>query len=156
MPNQINNFFSIFLNPVLLPALFAWLLAQFLKVVIELMRYKRFRPLLIVASGGMPSSHTSFSIALSTSVGLHSGFNSVIFGVTFAYAIIVMTDATGVRQAAGKHAVVLNRMLEKLYDAKELDFGKLKELIGHKPMEVLAGAILGVVVGIVWWLIIVY
>ena len=93
----------------------------------------------------MPSSHSAGVMGLSTSVGLISGFDSVIFAVAIGYALVTMYDAAGVRRAAGKTAACLNRMMEDFYkhDVQAIG-GKLKELLGHTPLEVIAGAIFGI------------
>ena len=93
----------------------------------------------------MPSSHSAGVMGLSTSVGLIAGFNSLIFAVALGYALVTMYDAAGVRRAAGKTAACLNRMMEDFYkhDVQAIG-GKLKELLGHTPFEVIMGAIYGV------------
>ena len=94
----------------------------------------------------MPSSHSAGVMGLSTAVGLIEGFSSVIFAVAFGYALVTMYDATGIRRAAGKTAACLNRMMDDFYhhDVQSIG-GKLKELLGHTPMEVVVGATFGVI-----------
>ena len=95
----------------------------------------------------MPSSHSAFVTSLSTAVGIELGFDSVIFALAAAFAVVVMYDASGVRRAAGRQAKVLNAILEDL-NRRELHPERLRELLGHTPFEVLVGALLGVVVAV--------
>jgi uncharacterized protein len=98
----------------------------------------------------MPSSHAASVSALSTMVGLHEGFRSTLFGVTLFFSLIVMYDAAGLRRAAGRHAVVLNRLIDEHFKNPEEGAQKLMELLGHTPLEVLVGALLGVGSAILW------
>ncbi|MCL2566211.1 MAG: divergent PAP2 family protein [Defluviitaleaceae bacterium] len=135
-------------NIVLLSAILAWALAQFLKVIIELLRVRRIKPGLMFSTGGMPSSHSSFMAAMATAVGLGSGFDSVIFAVAAAISLVVMSDAAGVRRAAGKQAKVINSLVENIENTGIVLDKKLKELLGHTPIEVACGAILGICIAI--------
>lgn len=98
----------------------------------------------------MPSSHAASVSALSTSVGLEEGFRSTLFGVTLFFSLIVMYDAAGLRRAAGRHAAVLNRLIDEHFKHPEEGAQKLMELLGHTPLEVLAGSILGTLTAVVW------
>lgn len=102
----------------------------------------------IVRTGGMPSSHTATVFALSTMVGLREGFDSTIFAVTAMFSLIVTYDATGVRRAAGKQAAVINRIVKELQMEHKVGRERLVELLGHTPLEVLVGAIIGIVMGV--------
>ncbi|MEW6308214.1 MAG: divergent PAP2 family protein [Bacillota bacterium] len=135
-------------NEVLIAALLAWFLAQVLKVPIYMFREKRVDFRWLVSTGGMPSSHTSFVTALSAAVGMAEGLNSPLFAVATVFALIVMYDAAGVRQAAGKQAQVLNKIVDELATRHVLQERRLKELLGHTPVEVLAGALLGITVAV--------
>ncbi len=124
----------------------SWFIAQFLKFVFVMLKYKKLDFRRLVGSGGMPSGHSAFMVSLATVTTKHFGFASFEFGLTAAVSIIVMYDATGVRRAAGKQAQVLNKIIfsqEHNINVEE----KLKELIGHTPVEVLVGALLGVFLG---------
>jgi acid phosphatase family membrane protein YuiD len=103
-----------------------------------------------VETGGMPSSHSASVAALSTAVGLQEGFASAIFGVTLYFSLIVMYDAAGLRRNAGRQAAVLNRLIERHFRHPEDDTQRLMELLGHTPLEVLVGALLGVVSALLW------
>jgi len=102
-----------------------------------------------VATGGMPSSHAASVAALSTCVGLNEGFRSTMFGAVLFFSLIVMYDAAGLRRAAGRHAAVLNRLIEEHF-RDQSDAHRLIELLGHTPLEVLVGALLGVATALTW------
>ncbi len=119
-----------------------WLIAQVIKVVNDLIVYRKLNMRRLWGSGGMPSSHAATVMSLTTVVGIVNGWDSAIFAVSFVFAIVVMYDAAGVRRAAGKQAKVLNQMIEeKGMHMKE----RLTELLGHTPFEVFMGALLGIV-----------
>ncbi|MFI5371010.1 MAG: divergent PAP2 family protein [Candidatus Eisenbacteria bacterium] len=103
-----------------------------------------------VETGGMPSSHSASVAALSTAVGLHQGFRSPLFGVTLYFSLIVMYDAAGLRRAAGRQAIILNRLIEENWAHPEAEAHQLMELLGHTPLEVLVGALLGVASALLW------
>jgi acid phosphatase family membrane protein YuiD len=103
-----------------------------------------------VGTGGMPSSHAAAVSALSTAVGLKSGFGSTLFGVTLYFSLIVMYDAAGLRQAAGRQAAILNRLIDEHFENPERDAHRLMELLGHTPFEVFVGAILGTTSALAW------
>lgn len=138
---------EIFYNEVLICAVISWAIAQLLKVIIVGMTSKKFDYTRIVGSGGMPSSHSAFVMALCTKTGLVEGFGSTLFAITTAFALIVMYDAAGVRRAAGNQARILNAIMEDLNNDGHIEQKKLKELIGHTPIEVIVGAILGIAIG---------
>ena len=144
------KFVDIFDNRVVLAALVAWLVAQILKFVIEFIVNKNVDFSRFVGSGGMPSSHSAFVVGLTTIVGRTSGFDSVAFGICFVFSFIIMYDATGVRWAAGEQAKVLNKIKEKFEHHDPIEGKDLKELIGHTPFEVLAGAILGILIALMF------
>ncbi len=134
-------------NKVLVACFTAWFIAQILKIILTFYSSKKIDLTRFVGSGGMPSSHTSFVMALSTSIGRLHGWDSAIFAVSLCFAFVVMYDAAGVRRAAGNQAKILNIIIEDLAHNKPLENERLKELIGHTPKEVLAGAVLGIVIG---------
>ncbi len=136
---------EIFSNKVIQCAIFSWAIAQILKIIIDAFKTKKLSLDLIVSSGGFPSSHTSFVIALTTAVGFQDGFSSTTFAIAVVLACVVMYDAMGVRRAAGHHAKILNDLVLKL-DANSTVEERLEELLGHTPLQVLGGFILGIVV----------
>ena len=104
-----------------------------------------------VETGGMPSSHSASVAALSTAVGLWHGFDTVLFAVTLYFSVVVMYDAAGLRRAAGRHAMVLNRLIDRHFQQPEKETQKLMELLCHTPFEVLVGAALGVAYALLWF-----
>ena len=136
-------------NQIMLCALLSWFIAQVLKIPTCLITEKRLDWKRILGSGGMPSSHTSFVVALTIMVGAVEGFGSALFAVSFTLAAIVMYDATGVRRETCTQAQVINEILRNVFiDGKPISEDNLKELVGHKPVEVAAGFILGVIVAL--------
>jgi acid phosphatase family membrane protein YuiD len=131
-------------NKIFLTTLSAWVIAQTIKVIIGVIRQKRFDFRWFVGTGGMPSSHTAGASCLATAIGLSYGFDSVLFALAASFAIVVMFDAQGVRRAAGRQAQILNRIMDDIYWQGKIKEGRLRELIGHTQLEVIAGFLLGV------------
>ena len=138
-------------NKVFAATFVAWLVAQFFKVALGVIREKRFNFKWFLRSGGMPSSHVALSMCLTTSVGLEYGFDSGLFAVACGFAVITMFDAQGVRRHSGKQAALLNKMLEDIYAHKSLEESKVKEILGHTPVEVFAGGTLGIVIALLFY-----
>ena len=135
-------------NSIFWTSVAAWVIAQSIKVALGVFTERKFNFRWFVGTGGMPSSHAAGVSALATSVGVTYGFDSAISAVTMIFTLIVLFDAQGVRLAAGKQAEILNKMLDDIYWKKKLDERELKELIGHTPVEVWSGAILGILVSL--------
>ena len=131
-------------------ALTVGFLIQGYKGITEYLHTKHWNLRRFVETGGMPSSHAASVSTLSTMVGLHEGFRSSIFGVTLFFSLIVMYDAAGLRRAAGRHAEVLNRLIDEHFKNPEEGAQKLMELLGHTPFEVLVGALLGASTALLW------
>jgi hypothetical protein len=147
LPEPMDSFSDILNNHVLIVALIACLTAQGLKAIIELVRNRKLNLQVMVGTGGMPSAHSALVTALACGVGQTLGWASPMFAATLVFAIIVMYDAAGVRQAAGKQAKVLNQIIDELFQEKpEISEARLKELLGHTPFQVIAGSILGVMI----------
>lgn len=143
----MQDFPAILNNPVLLVSLFACVLAQLIKVVVELVQHGKLDFRSLVGTGGMPSAHSALVTALATGIGQTSGWESGTFAIAVIFAIIVMYDASGVRQAAGKQARILNQIMDELSQGEtKFTEDRLKELLGHTPVQVIAGAALGTVV----------
>ena len=144
----MNIWQQILSNHTLVSACIAWLAAQVIKTLIDFRVYKSFNPERLVGSGGMPSSHSSTVCALTTSACLEYGVSSFQFSISFILAMVVMYDATGVRMETGKQAKVLNMLLkENPFEWKgEILEQKLKEFVGHTPLQVFAGALLGILI----------
>ncbi len=131
-------------------ALLIGVLVQGYKGVAYYVTRRRWNFRRFVETGGMPSAHSAAVAALSMSVGLKEGFTSTIFGVTLYFSLIVMYDAAGLRRAAGRHAVILNRLVDEHFEYAEADTHRLMELIGHTPFEVAIGALLGIASSFLW------
>ena len=130
---------------VISAALIATFIAQLLKFIFYYIKNRCVNFKIFASTGGMPSSHSSVVTSLMTLIGINEGFDSILFAISFVFGLIVMYDAAGVRRAAGKQAACLNRIIMDIYkqELKEAG-GKLKELLGHTPMQVFAGALFGV------------
>lgn len=141
----------IFGNRILDVVTIAWFLAQFYKVMESLMVSKKIVLKRMLETGGMPSSHSATVSSLAVAVGITHGVSSSLFAAVVIFAIIVMHDAAGIRRAAGKQAGVLNRITQSLNQLLENKFDQenLRELLGHTRIEVLVGAILGIVVAFI-------
>ena len=139
---------EIFRNYMLVSAAVSWLAAQIIKTCIDAYFNKEFHWERMVGSGGMPSSHSSFVCALTAAAAWQYGLDSPFFAIAFTLSAVVMYDATGVRRETGKQAVILNKLiLENPFQWEGEEFEKkLKEYVGHTPLQVLMGAILGVIV----------
>lgn len=125
--------------------IYAWFAAQALKVILILISERRFVLERMWGAGGMPSAHSALVCALTTCIGKHFGFDAPIFSVSIVLSLIVMYDATGVRREAGNQAKAINQ----LFIHSNLDFDQqLKELLGHTPSQVFAGAVLGIFIGL--------
>lgn len=142
--NGVQQFFS---NRYLTSAFIAAFLAQFAKVLVSYLLEKRWNWRLMNRSGGMPSSHTAAMMAITVMAGRLMGLDSAAFAIAATMTTIVMYDASGVRRAAGDQAKILNYIILQIPDLHELQIKQLKEIIGHTPVEVLAGAVLGLAVG---------
>ena len=135
-------------NRVIQSAVIAWAVAQAIKVVLTLAISKRFDSSRVLGSGGMPSSHSAMVCAMVTAIGFHEGVASPVFALAVCFAGVVMYDAAGVRRSAGKNAAMINKLIEDLSkDGFVLSEERLKELVGHTPIQVFAGALLGILVG---------
>jgi acid phosphatase family membrane protein YuiD len=132
--------------------LIAWTIAQAAKVILTSVRQRRLNLRVLAETGGMPSSHAAIVMGLTTAVGKYAGVSSAPFAIALIFSFVVMYDAAGLRRAAGRQAAVLNRLVEDLVHMRGMQEQKLRELLGHTPVEVIVGAILGVVAGLIPWL----
>lgn len=143
-------------NRVLVCAFISWFSAQLIKYIIDGIRHRGWRIRSLFSSGGMPSSHTSAVIALSLGIGFYEGFGSTAFAVSGVFSLIVMYDAAGVRQETGKQGVAINSILDWLASEQPgspVEESNMKERVGHSPSEVLAGALLGLIWSIIFFLL---
>ncbi len=122
----------------------AWLVSQAIKVIRGVLKEGRFNFRWLFDTGGMPSAHSATVSSLATAVGLYYRFSSVPFLIALTIAVITMFDAAGVRRAVGRQASILNKMLDDLYEKGQVPETRLKELLGHTPVEVFAGAFVGI------------
>ncbi|KIY99788.1 hypothetical protein MNEG_8171 [Monoraphidium neglectum] len=139
---------DIFTNRVFLAGFWAWFTAQTLKIFTKRLKKGVWDVRAIVDSGGMPSSHSALCAGVTTAIAFQSGFGSAAFAIAVAFSSIVMYDAAGVRRHAGKQAEVLNQVIGELLEGHPVSDVKLKEVLGHTPLQVCAGAILGIIFGI--------
>ena len=139
---------DIFKNKIFMTTLFAWIIAQTIKVTIGVINQKRFDFRLFVGTGGMPSSHAAGASCLATAIGMEYGFSTVYFALAASFAVVVMFDAQGVRRSSGRQARILNKIMDDIYWKGKIHEGRLRELIGHTPIEVIAGFLLGVTIAL--------
>ena len=130
--------------------LVAWFIAQALKVIINFLRKGRVDISYMYSPGGMPSAHSALMTALATTIGLLYGLDSPLFAISMVVAFIVMYDAAGVRRTVGYQSAVLNKMLEELFRGNKEFSQRLQEIIGHSKWEVFVGALLGVILGLLF------
>ena len=140
---------TIFDNRILVAAFAAWVIAQLSKTLFELFRYRQLKLSRLVSSGGMPSSHSALVTGLAAATGRMTGIDSAAFAITIVLAGIVMYDAAGVRRAVSIQARILNQMIDEAFQGKPFAEKRLRELIGHTPMQVIVGGLLGVGVALI-------
>jgi len=134
-------------NHIFMASFVSWLLAQVAKLFTNCYRKGKWELKVMFDSGGMPSSHTSLVFSLTTAIALQYGLGSPLFPLSLAFSLIVAYDAAGVRRHAGKQAEVLNRILADVFHGSPISDTKLKEVLGHSPLQVTCGAVLGILVG---------
>lgn len=149
----MNYLEQILNNHILIPALLGWAIAQVVKVPFEFIHTRRWDWSLLFRTGGMPSSHSALVAGVAHGVGLYEGFGSPVFAVAFTLAAVVIYDATGIRRQAGKHARLLNAMIDDLTAGHPLKEEQLLELLGHTPLEALGGLLLGIASAQLGWII---
>jgi uncharacterized protein len=135
-------------NHILSVTIVAWVFTQTIKVTLGVIREKKFNFRWFIGTGGMPSSHAAGATALALSSGLELGFSSPIFALAFVFAMVTMFDAQGVRRSAGKQAEILNKILDDIHWRGKIKENKLKELLGHTPIQVIAGSIIGALIAL--------
>jgi uncharacterized protein len=140
---------EILRNKIFMTTLCAWVIAQTIKVIMGIIHERRFDFRWFVGTGGMPSSHAAGASCLATAVGMGYGFASVYFALGASFALVVMFDAQGVRRATGRQARILNKITEDIYWQGKINEHRLRELVGHTPIEVIVGFLLGVSIAII-------
>ena len=142
----------MFSNIVLIACFISWFIAQVTKIPLEYVRTGRWNWALIFSAGGMPSSHSALVSSVAYGVGLSIGFDHPVFALAFALAVIVIYDATGIRRQAGKHAAVINAIIEDLAAGHPLKEEQLREVLGHTPLQAIIGTILGFLIMQLLWI----
>jgi acid phosphatase family membrane protein YuiD len=132
--------------------LIAWLLAQIIKLPLDYLYSRKWNWALLLTTGGMPSSHSSLITATSLGIGLYHGFDNPVFAIAVAITMVVVYDAAGVRRQAGIHAQRINLLFKELLRGHMLNERDLREVLGHTPLEVMGGILLGLIVAISQWL----
>ncbi|HXQ34498.1 MAG TPA: divergent PAP2 family protein [Anaerolineales bacterium] len=147
------NLLDVFHNKVLIAGLIAWSLAQVIKIPLDFFRTRRWNWALFFTTGGMPSSHSSLMTATTLAIGLYHGFDHPVFALGVAITMIVTYDAAGVRQQAGIHARRINVLFDELLHGHPINQRDLREVIGHTPLEVAGGILLGLIVATGQWIV---
>lgn len=147
------NLLALLQNKVLIAGLAAWLLAQVIKMPLNYFYTRKWNWALLLTTGGMPSSHSSLIVAAVFAIGLYYGFDNPLFGLGVAITMIVTYDAGGVRRQAGIHAQRINVLFDELLHGHPISEKDLREVLGHTPLEVLGGVLLGLVVATGQWLL---
>lgn len=145
--------FGILSNPVLIAGFTSWVLAQLIKVPWNYLSTGKWDWVLLLRAGSIPSSHSALVASVAHATGLFVGFASPLFALALTLAAIVIYDATGIRRQAGKHAEIINRIVRDTVKGKRTNEKQLKEVLGHTPLEALAGTLLGIVVAQLIWLL---
>ena len=135
-------------NHVLMVTMLAWAFAQTVKVALGVLRTKRFDFRWFIGTGGMPSAHAAGSSAMATIIGFDYGFDSIFFALAAVFAMVTMFDAQGVRRSTGRQASILNKILDDIYWKGKIEEEQLKELIGHTPVEVFMGSLIGIMLAV--------
>jgi acid phosphatase family membrane protein YuiD len=143
MLQETNPILKVMHNQVFVTTFMGWFIAQSIKVCLGVKREKRFNFKWFVGTGGMPSSHAAGATTLAAIIGLKEGVDTSIFVMATMFAVVVISDAQGVRRATGRQAEILNKMIDDIYWGKEIAQSRLKELVGHTPKQVLMGILVG-------------
>lgn len=149
MENISNIAAALLNNFTFIAVFFSWFFAQTIKVIYYWIMDKKFSLWHFFEAGGMPSAHSASVTALTLGIALTQGWSSPLLTISLVYALIVMYDATGVRRAAGKQAEILNKIVDDIYANGKVRIEKLREILGHDPIEVLAGATLAVIITLI-------
>jgi len=147
------NLGALFQNKALIAGLIAWLMAQVIKLPLNYFYTRKWNWALLLTTGGMPSSHSSLMTATVFAIGLYHGFDNPIFALGVAITMIVTYDAAGVRRQAGIHAQRINVLFGELLTGHPVSERDLREVLGHTPLEVMGGILLGLIIATGQWLI---
>ena len=147
------NLGAIFQNKALIAGLIAWLIAQVIKMPLNYLYTRKWNWALLLTTGGMPSSHSSLMTGTVFAIGLYHGFDNPIFALGVAATMIVTYDAAGVRRQAGIHAQRINVLFDELLNGHPISDKDLREVLGHTPLEVIGGILLGLIIASIQWMI---
>jgi acid phosphatase family membrane protein YuiD len=147
------NLVAIFQNKALIAGLIAWLLAQIIKLPLDYLRTRKWNWALMITTGGMPSSHSSLVTGTVFAIGLYHGFDNPLFALGVAITMVVTYDAAGVRRQAGIHAQRINVLFDELLRGHIFSEKDLREVLGHTPLEVAGGILLGLIIATAQWLV---
>jgi acid phosphatase family membrane protein YuiD len=148
---MVETIFSeLKLNHLFCVTISAWCIAQLIKVALGAIRTRKFDFKWLIGTGGMPSAHAAGASALAITAGFDYGFNSGIFALAVVFAIVTMFDAQGVRRSTGSQAKILNTVMEDIYWKGKIQEARLKELMGHTPVEVIVGSCIGILLAIIF------
>lgn len=148
------NTLSILNNHSLITAILSWFMAQILKPPVEYIRKGKWNWGYLLSAGGMPSSHSALIVGATLGIGLHDGFTTPVFTLAIAFSMIVLYDAAGVRREAGRHAEMINILINELLSGHPISEKELREVLGHTPLEVLGGVILAIIVSLGYYFLI--
>ena len=148
----MNILLQLISNKILLSGILSWAVAQVIKMVLYTIVNKTLDFSRLVGDGGMPSGHSATVTAIALSIGMSCGFDSALFALAAIFAIVVMHDAMGVRRETGKQAKVINDLIKIVYDEGTSPEDKLKEFVGHSPLQVVAGFALGIIIALLMML----
>lgn len=137
---------EVLINKVIWITILSWAIAQGTKILLGVIKEKRFNFSWLLGTGGMPSSHSAATSALAICIGKETSFASPFFALGFVFALVTMFDAQTWRRSIGVQASILNRMMDDIQEGKSINDRRLKELVGHTPVEVFIGALIGIIV----------
>jgi hypothetical protein len=144
---------ALFENKALIAGLIAWSLAQVIKIPLDYFRTRRWNWALLFTTGGMPSSHSALMTGTAHAIGLYQGFDYPLFALAVVITMVVVYDAAGVRRQAGIHAQRINVLFDELLRGHMLNEKDLREVLGHTPLEVVGGVLLGLIIATTQWLV---
>ena len=147
------NLGALLQNKALIAGLIAWVMAQVIKMPLDYLYSRKWNWALLLTTGGMPSSHSSLMTATALGIGLYHGFDNPVFAIAVAITMVVVYDAAGVRRQAGIHAQRINVLFDELLHGHLLNEKDLREVLGHTPLEVVGGILLGLIVATAQWLV---
>ncbi len=138
-------------NELIWATLTSWFVAQAIKIILNVVKYRKFNFFWVITTGGMPSAHASSVACLSVYIGLVKGFSSILFGFSVVFALMVMFDAQTWRRSIGIQARILNNVIDDIYAGRKIPEERIREFLGHTPVEVFIGCVLGILVALAFY-----